>query len=77
MNSNGRDDKRDDKHDHKLDKADAKEGKLLAKAELSRAKAAKRKWLVFLIIAAVGAYFLLKGGISSGLIESIKSKLGM
>lgn len=77
MNSNGRDDKRDDKRDKANAKADSKEGKLLAKAELSRAKAAKRKWLVFLIIAAVGAYFLLKGGISSGLIESIKSKLGM
>jgi len=85
MNSNGRNDKRDDKHDdkrddkrdHKMDKADAKEGKLLAKAELSRAKAAKRKWLVFLIVAAVGAYLLLKGGIGSGFIESIKSKLGM
>lgn len=77
MSDNGREDKRDDKREHKLDKAGAKEGKLMAKAALANAKAAKRKWLVFLIGAAVGAYLLLKGGIGSGFIDSIKSKLGM
>jgi len=69
--------KRDDKRDHKLDKAGAKEGKILAKAELSKQKAAKRRALLYLILAGLGAYFLLKGGAGSGVIESLKSKLGM
>ena len=70
-------DKRDDKQDHKMDKAGAKEGKILAKAELSKQKAAKRRALLYLILAGLGAYFLLKGGSGSGVIESLKSKLGM
>ena len=70
-------DKRDDKQDHKLDKAEAKEGKILAKAELSKQKAAKRRALLYLILAGLGAYFLLKGSAGSGIIESLKSKLGM
>ena len=73
MNSN----KRDEKHDHKMDKAGAKEGKILAKAELSKQKAAKRRALLYLILAGLGAYFLLKGSAGSGIIESLKSKLGM
>ena len=70
-------DKRGDKQDHKMDKAGAKEGKILAKAELSRAKAAKRRALLYLILAGLGAWFLLKGGSGSGIIESLKSKIGM
>jgi len=70
-------DKRDDKQDHKMDKAGAKEGKILAKAELSKQKAAKRRALLYLILAGLGAYFLLKGGAGSGIIESLKSKIGM
>jgi len=84
MKNNGRDDKRDEKHDHKMDKAGAKEGKILAKAELSKQKAelskqkaAKRRALLYLILAALGAWFLLKGSAGSGIIESLKSKLGM
>jgi len=77
MNSNGRDDKRDEKHDHKMDKAGAKEGKILAKAELSKQKAAKRKWLVMLIGIGIAAFYALKSGAGSGLIDIIKSKLGM
>jgi len=77
MQNDGRDDKRDDKHDHKMDKAGAKEGKILAKAELSKQKAAKRRALLYLILAGLGAYFLLKGGAGSGIIESLKSKMGM
>ena len=69
--------KRDDKRDHKMDKAGAKEGKILAKAELSKQKAAKRRALLYLILAGLGAYFLLKGGSGSGIIESLKSKIGM
>ena len=72
-----RDNKRDDKQEHKLDKAGAKEGKILAKAELAKQKAAKRRALLYLILAALGAWFLLKGGAGSGIIESLKSKLGM
>ena len=72
-----RSDKRDDKQDHKMDKAGAKEGKILAKAELSKQKAAKRRALLYLILAGLGAYFLLKGGSGSGIIESLKSKIGM
>ena len=71
---NGRADDKVDKH---IAKAEAKEGKILAKAELSRAKAAKRRALLYLILAALGAYFLLRGGAGSGLIESLKSKVGL
>ena len=60
--------------DRKNDKRDAKESKLLAKAELAKAKATKRKWLFMLICAAIAAYVIIsKGGINfGGILEKIK-----
>jgi len=72
-----RDDKIEVKTSAKIDKAGAKEVKILAKAELAKQKAAKRKWLVILIGIGIAAFYALKGGAGSGLINIIKSKLGM
>lgn len=48
-------------------KKDAKANLVLAKAQKSLATAAKRKWLVILIVVLLGAYFALKsGGINFG-----------
>ena len=60
--------------DRKNDKRDAKESKLLAKAELAKAKATKRKWLFMLICAAIAAYVVIsKGGINlGGILDKIK-----
>ena len=66
-----------DKIEKQNAKAEAKEAKILAKAELSKQKAAKRKWLVALIGIAIAGYLLLRGGAGSGLIESLKSKVGL
>lgn len=51
-------------------KESKREGKvdiILAKAELSKAKAEKRKWLVLLIAIGLGAYYLTSGAGSSAL----------
>ncbi len=72
-----RDDKRDDKQDHKLDKKNAKANLILAKAQKALAAAQKRKWLVILIGVAIAAFYAIKSGAGSGLIDVIKSKLGM
>jgi len=72
-----RDDKRDDKQEHKLDKKDAKANLILAKAQKALASAQKRKWLVILIGVAIAAFYAIKSGAGSGLIDTIKSKLGM
>ena len=41
------------------------------------AVAQKRKWLVILIGVGIAAFYALKSGAGSGLIDIIKSKLGM
>jgi hypothetical protein len=48
---------------------------ILAKAELSKAKAQKRKWLVFLIGIGLAAYFILSSGAGSGALDLIKGFL--
>lgn len=72
--------RKEDKNDHKTDrkdtKKDAKVDLINAKANLSLAKAQKRKWLVILIGIAIAAYYALKGG-GGGFLDIIKSKLGM
>ena len=65
-----RGDKVELRRDYKLDKIEAQE-------EKSYAVAAKRKWLVFMIVAAIAAYLIIfKGGFGggggSGILESIK-----
>tara|TARA_Y100000310_G_C20702709_1_gene831491 strand:+ start:4688 stop:4903 length:216 start_codon:yes stop_codon:yes gene_type:complete len=65
--------RKEDKNDHKTDR---KVDKLNAKANLSLAKAQKRKWLVILIGIGIAAYYALKGG-GGGFLDIIKSKLGM
>jgi hypothetical protein len=55
-----RDEKRDDKQDHRLDKIDAKTDKIDARARKAEAVAKKRKWLVILIVVAIGAAVFLK-----------------
>jgi hypothetical protein len=72
----GNPERHDNKVDRKASKSDAKVDKLNAKANLSLAKAQKRKWLVILIGIAIAAYYALKGG-GGGFLEIIKSKLGM
>jgi DNA primase catalytic subunit len=62
--------KKDSKQDYKIEKIKA----VTAKAY---AVASKRKWLVFLIVAAVAAYVIIsKGGMSfggsSGIVDMIK-----
>ena len=74
---NGKPERRDDKVDRKGSTADAKVDKLNAKANLALAKAQKRKWLVILIGIAIAAFYALKSGTGGGLIDIIKSKLGM
>jgi len=86
--SNNGDDTPEDKREHKLDKRDnkveAKATKTSAKVDLINAKAnkslataQKRKWLVFLIGIAIAAFYMLKSGVGSGILDAIKSKLGM
>ncbi|MAH50383.1 hypothetical protein CMI37_31465 [Candidatus Pacearchaeota archaeon] len=69
-----REDKRDDKQEHKLDKKDAKANLILAKAQKALAAAQKRKWLVILIVVAIGAFYAIKsGGINfGGIIDKVK-----
>ncbi len=69
-----KDDRRDDKQEHKLDKKDAKANLILAKAQKALASAQKRKWLVILIVVAIGAYYVISsGGVNlGGIIEKIK-----
>jgi len=72
-----RDNKRDDKQEHKLDRSASKVEILNAKARKKEAAAKARKWLVILIGIGIAAFYALKGGAGSGLINIIKSKLGM
>ena len=52
--------KRDDKQDHRLDKIEARTDKIDAQARKASAVATKRKWLVILIVVALGAVALAK-----------------
>ena len=67
--------KRESRTDAKESKKEGKIDLTLAKAELSRAKAAKRKWLVFLIGIGLVAYFVLSSGAGSGALNMIKNFL--
>ena len=69
--------KREEKRDHKLDKSSAKVDLINAKAGKAMAVAQKRKWLVILIGIGIAAYYALKSGAGSGLLDIIKSNLGM
>ena len=48
---------------------------ILAKAELSKSKAEKRKWLVLLIAISLVAYFALTSGAGSSALNIIKGFL--
>ena len=67
-----------EKVDVKIDKRSAKATSksliLESKATLALAKAQKRKWLVILIIVAIGAYYAISsGGINvGGIIDKVK-----
>jgi len=67
-----------DKVDVKIDKRSAKATSksliLESKAKLAFAKSQKRKWLVILIIVAIGAFYAIKsGGINfGGIIDKVK-----
>lgn len=69
--------KEDAKKEKKENKQDYKIEKIKAVTAKAYAVASKRKWLVFLIVAAIAAYmFISKGGMSfggsGGIIEMIK-----
>ena len=70
-------DKRDNKVSAKVTKTSAKADLIDAKARKSMAVAQKRKWLVILIGIGLAAFYALKSGTGGGLIDIIKSKLGM
>jgi len=55
-------DKREAREDKKANKRDYRIEKMKAATAKALAVANKRKWLVFLIGAAIAAYFVLKGG---------------
>ena len=81
-NSEGvKDDKKEVKHDMKMDKISSKKGAkadlIDAKARKAEAVAKKRKWLVFLIGIAIAAYYAIKGGMGGGLLQGLKTKLGI
>ena len=66
--------KADAKVDKRSAKATSKSLILESKATLALAKAQKRKWLVILIIVAIGAFYAIKsGGINfGGIIDKVK-----
>ena len=77
VSSDSKADKRDNKVDAKVTKTSAKADLIDAKARKAMAVAQKRKWLVILIGIGIAAFYALKSGAGSGLINIIKSKLGM
>lgn len=77
VSSDSKADKRDNKVDAKVTKTSAKADLIDAKARKAMAVAQKRKWLVILIGIGIAAFYALKSGAGSGLINIIKSKLGV
>ena len=77
MGGDKKEKKRDSKSDAKATKKSAKADIIDAKARKAMAVAQKRKWLVILIGVGIAAFYALKSGAGSGLIDIIKSKLGM
>ena len=69
--------RKEDKTDRKETKKETKVDLINAKANKALATAQKRKWLVILIGVAIAAYYAIKSGAGSGLLDIIKSKLGM
>ena len=69
---NGRDDRRDDKDERRDDKTDDRNERIRLRTELAKQKAAKRRALLYLIIAGVGLYFL----ISTGSLGFLKNLIG-
>ena len=69
---NGRDERRDDKDERRDDKTDDRNERIRLRTELAKQKAAKRRALLYLIIAGVGLYFL----ISTGSLGFLKNLIG-
>ena len=69
--------KKEVKHDLKMDKISSKADLIDAKARKAEAVAKKRKWLVFLIGIGIAAYYAIKGGAGGGLLQGLKTKLGI
>ena len=69
--------KKEVRHDLKMDKISSKADLIDAKARKAEAVAKKRKWLVFLIGIAIAAYYAIKGGMGGGLLQGLKTKLGI
>lgn len=65
--------KREGRMDAKVAKKASKADLILAKAELARAKASKRKALVALIVVGLVAYFVLSSGTGSGILDKLKT----
>tara|TARA_R110002126_G_scaffold5084_7_gene26688 strand:+ start:3323 stop:3574 length:252 start_codon:yes stop_codon:yes gene_type:complete len=60
------------KREAKATKKAGKVDRILAKAELAKAKAEKRKWLVFLLGFGIAIYFIMTSGGGLGIIEKVK-----
>jgi len=65
--------RREGRTDAKVAKKASKADLILAKAELARAKASKRKALVALIVVALIAYFVLSSGGGLGILDKLKT----
>ena len=60
------------KREAKATKKAGKVDRILAKAELAKAKASKRKWLVFLLGFGIAIYFIMTSGGGLGIMEKVK-----
>ena len=60
------------KREAKATKKAGKVDRILAKAELAKAKAEKRKWLVFLLGFGIAIYFIMTSGGGLGIMEKVK-----
>ena len=65
--------RREGRMDARVAKKASKADLILAKAELARAKASKRKALVALIVVALIAYFVLSSGGGLGILDKLKT----
>jgi len=64
--------KREVRAETKVTKKAGKVDLILAKAQLSLAKAQKRKWLVFLLGFGIAIYFIMSSGGGLGIMEKVK-----